>query len=130
LLYKYVIEAADKKEFKPKTIIQYSPQLYPSQKKMKDIGRNGLYTKVLRKVYGENDEFVREELLSEDYYAPVERVEIHGLESTTTTSGTATPVEGEVGTQPPVNQSEESTTEETNNKEKEIIYGKPNEKEK
>jgi len=130
LLYKYVIEATDKKEFKPKTIIQYSPQLYPSQKKMKDIGRNGLFTKVLRKVYGEYDEFVREEVLSEDYYAPVERVEVHGLKSTTTTSGTATAVKGENGTQSPSNQSEESTTEETSGKDKDIIYGKPNEKEK
>ncbi|WP_404329432.1 G5 domain-containing protein [Mesobacillus maritimus] len=131
LLYKYVVEATDKKEFKPKTIIQYSPQLYPSQKTVKETGRNGLFTKVLRKVYGENDEFVSEELISEDYYAPVERVEVHGLKSTTTTtSDTAIPVEGENGTQTPANPSEESTTQETKGKDKEIIYGKPNEKEK
>lgn len=134
LLYKYVVEQTGKQEFDPKTIIQYSPQLHPSQKTVKEVGRNGLLTNVIRKVYGENDEFLSEEFISEDFYAPVERIEVHGLKSSTTT-GTSTGDDG-AGTETTTDSAsqtesvEDTTSLKDETSDGKIIYGKPNETEK
>lgn len=79
LLYNYTIVESDKQEFEPKKVIQFSPQLLPSQITVKDEGKRGQLIKISRKVYGELGDVVTEEVLSEDYYAPIEQIEIHGL---------------------------------------------------
>nr|WP_281427656.1 VanW family protein [Mesobacillus maritimus] len=89
-LYKYEIVESDKKEFKPKTIIQYSPQLLPEQNKVKEAGKHGYLIKISRKVLGEKGELLREEIISEDFYVPVEKVEVHGLKAGTTSDDATT----------------------------------------
>src|SRR5690606_11403216 len=93
-LYSYNIEQSEIEEFKQKTIIQYSPQLLPNQTLVKDEGKAGFRIKTIRKVLGESGEFIREELISEDYYAPIEKIEVHGLKAGEPTSGDTSSVSG------------------------------------
>jgi len=101
-LYKYEIEVMQSKDqvLKPKTIIQYSPQLQPGQKTVKDEGKNGVLMNVIRKIYGVNSEFIREELIAEDYYAPIERIEVHGLDLTNNNNSENSAPNGELNQTP------------------------------
>ncbi|MCM3587657.1 VanW family protein [Mesobacillus maritimus] len=79
LLYNYEILPSNIEEYKQKTIVQYSPNLQPGNKTVKEAGKSGFQINIVRKVYGENGEFLYEEVISEDFYSPIERVEVHGL---------------------------------------------------
>lgn len=79
-LYEYKVTQSEVENFKPKTIIQYHP-LLKSSVKVDQEGADGLLVMVYREVYGEAGEFLRKELISEDYYPPVHRIEIHKLQS-------------------------------------------------
>ena len=134
-LYKYEIVESDKQEFKPKTIIQYSPQLLPAQKTVKEAGKPGYLIKITRKVYGEKGELLREEIISEDFYAPIEKVEVHGLTAGTTSDGTNTDTTGADNS----NENDQETTDSTVSPEEpdeqttnanNNFWGKPNETEK
>jgi hypothetical protein len=81
LLYKYNISTKDEQILKPKTIIQYSPQLLPGKIKVETTGEDGKVVKIYRNIY-QGSELVESQLISEDYYPPVFRVEIHGLKGT------------------------------------------------
>lgn len=100
-LNKYSVEQSGKQEFKPKTIIQYSPLLLPNQTMVKTEGKAGSLIKVYRQVYGENGAFLRKEFISEDYYSPLERIEIYGLKSSPTNGINSTPTDPS-GTEQPV----------------------------
>ncbi|WP_318508186.1 VanW family protein [Bacillus sp. T3] len=126
----YVLKLADKKEYKPKTIVQYSPLLSPGEVKVEQTGSNGVTIKVFRQTYGEKEEWLRDELISEDYYPPLHRIEIHGLKSTGTTDGTGTTDQGNVSPD------DGSTSEQTPalpttpnpwGTEDDNLFGKPNE---
>lgn len=95
LTYEYKIAAKQAQQLKPKTIIQYSPLLAPGQIKVMNPGGNGQTIKIYRETY--QGAFLKEnELISNDYYPPEYRVEVHalinnqqaasGAESTTQTS--------------------------------------------
>lgn len=90
----YRVKLEENQEFKPKTIIQYSPLLTENAIRIQEKGRNGRMIKVYREVFGENDEWLNKEFLSEDYYPPIHRVEIHALGA----PGTAGPTDGQAGT--------------------------------
>jgi hypothetical protein len=97
LLYKYEISKKDQQELKPKTIIQYSPLLLPGKTKVENAGADGKIVKVYRNIY-EGSQLLTSELISEDYYPPVFRVEIHGLAGSTQTgtgTGQRTPSESQ-----------------------------------
>src|SRR5690606_5047149 len=79
LLYNYEILPSNIEEYKQKTIVQYSPNLQPGNKTVKEAGKSGFQINIVRKVYGENGEFLQEKVISEDFYSPIERVEVHGL---------------------------------------------------
>ncbi|MDR7077913.1 hypothetical protein J2Y03_002939 [Neobacillus niacini] len=87
-LYDYKISKKDEQQLKPKTIVQYSPLLLPGQTKVQTNGLDGQIVRIYRETY-QGTQMITSELLSEDYYPPVYRVEIHGL--TGTEQGTATP---------------------------------------
>lgn len=79
LLYKYEIETEDEETFEQKTVKQYDPKLQPGQWKVQDSGRPGKLIKVFRLVFDEAGIRLNKEEISEDFYPPVHRVEIHGL---------------------------------------------------
>jgi hypothetical protein len=81
LLYDYEISQKDKQSLKPKTIVQYSPLVKEGKIQVQTSGVDGSIIKVYRDVYQDN-KLIKQELISEDYYPPVYRVEIHGLKGT------------------------------------------------
>lgn len=92
-LYDYKISKKDEQLLKPKTIVQYSAFIKPGQTKVENNGADGQIVKVYRDTY-QGTELMNSEILAEDYYPPVYRVEIHGLTGTndgsTQTTGTTT----------------------------------------
>lgn len=79
LLNKYVILLEDKGTFKPKIIRQFNPQLSPTEIKVKVEGKEGQLIKVYREHRDEKGEVLKKELVAEDFYAPIHRVEVQGL---------------------------------------------------
>jgi hypothetical protein len=96
-LNKYTPKLGEIEGFEPKTIIQYAPK--PTVRVL-EKGQKGQMVKVYREVHGENGEFTKKELISEDFYPPVHRIEVHalgsGVPADKTDSGTKT--EGTNGT--------------------------------
>jgi hypothetical protein len=90
--YQYKI-TTDIQSFKPKTIIQYSPILATGKVSVTTPGKEGNLVKVYREIY-QSDQLLKKELVADDYYPPVYRVEIHSLtvpnhdQSTETTNDT------------------------------------------
>lgn len=74
----YKIRLSGVQILKPKTIVQYSPLLTPGQKKVVAAGANGQVVQVYKDTF-QNDELINSQLVSEDYYPPVYRVEIYPL---------------------------------------------------
>ena len=124
LLYNYVISKKEEQQLKPKTIVQYSPLLLPGQSKVQTNGVDGQIVKILRETY-QGEQMITSEVLSEDYYPPVYRVEVHGLTGTqqasTTTPNTAT-------TNPTGNPTTSSEINEQDSDDD--LWGKPNEQPK
>ncbi len=81
LLYNYKISNKDEQLLKPKTIVQYSPLLKSGKSMVKAEGSDGKFVKVYREIY-QGGQLLKSELISEDYYPPVYRVEIHALTGT------------------------------------------------
>lgn len=79
LLYNYRIITADKQEFKPRTITHYSPLLEQGQISVEVDGSPGFLVKVYRETYNLNGELLKTEMLSEDFYPPIHKVEILAL---------------------------------------------------
>jgi G5 domain/VanW like protein len=96
LLNNYEVSKKDEQQLKPKTIKQYSPLVLPGTIQVQKEGSDGNIVKVYRDIY-EANQLIKSELISEDYYPPVYRVEIHGLIGSE--QGTAPPA----GSTPAVN---------------------------
>jgi hypothetical protein len=129
LLYKYEISKKEEQILKPKTIVQYSPLVLPGITKVEAVGADGKIVKVYRNIY-EGSQLLTSELISEDYYPPVYRVEIMGLSGTqsgTSTTGGAISngTTNQNGTQMP---SASDTVQQNSNNDD--LWGKPNEEEK
>ncbi len=74
----YKVRTSEVQTYKPKTIIQYSPLIEQGKKKITVAGENGRMIRVYKDTY-QNQEQIKSELVAEDYYAPVYRVEVHPL---------------------------------------------------
>ena len=146
-LYNYSIHTLDKQEFKPRTIKQFSPLLNAGQKSVKAEGSPGVIVKVVRETHTEKGELLKTEVLSEDFYPPVHRIEVHPLETAATEpeSGTANgedtvvlPGAGDSNAQPdqsagetsPAEDEGEDETDEEADIEEDGLFGKPNEEPK
>lgn len=138
-LYKYEVKLENELDkelefnLKPKTIIQYAP-LKGSAIRVKEKGSNGQLIKVYREVYGENDEWLRNEFISEDFYPPIHRIEIHPLTSSAENSNTNTQTEtGQTGGNSQSDENNGSNSEENTSKQPSAdeddddLFGKPNE---
>lgn len=79
LLYEYKIIKSDIQEFKPRTITQFSPLLKQGQKSIEQEGEPGVLVKVFREIYAKEGGLLKTEMISEDFYPPVHRVEVHAI---------------------------------------------------
>jgi vancomycin resistance protein YoaR len=120
-LYDYVVKLGEVEKFKPKTIVQYNPLLKDGIRVQQE-GTNGLMVKVYREVSGEAGVVLQKDLVAEDYYPPVHRIEIHRLPSSTT--GESTAVTNPTGSEI---QSTTTSTQTPNNAANEELWGKPDE---
>jgi G5 domain len=128
LLNNYEVSKKDEQQLKPKTIKQYSPLVLPGSIQVQQKGSNGKIVTVYRDIY-EANQLIKSELISEDYYPPVYRVEIHGLIGTE--QGTATPAGSEPAVNPDPNAilSQPIVVDESQNPNADL-WGKPNEQPK
>lgn len=76
----YEIKMTDEKRYTPKTIKQYSDELAPAAMQVKKQGKDGITVKVLRRIESSSGDLLETETLSEDFYAPIHRIELYGLE--------------------------------------------------
>jgi hypothetical protein len=126
-LYDYKISQKESQQLKPKTIVQYSPLLLTGNLKVLSNGGDGEIVKVYRETY-QGVQMINSELLFEDYYPPVYRVEVHGLIGTQGAAATETPAttanEGDSNGNPstPPTVSEQDSDDD--------LWGKPNEQTK
>jgi hypothetical protein len=79
---KYQMNLTEKQEFKPRTIKRYTTLLEPRQKSVETEGSPGLMIKVYREAISTTGELIESELISEDFYQPIHRVEVHGIDPT------------------------------------------------
>lgn len=82
-LNKYKVQTSDIQYFPPKTIKQYSPLLENGEIRTKREGRRGMLIKVYREEY-QNNQLTHKELISEDFYPPIHKIEVHPLTESTT----------------------------------------------
>ncbi|WP_034757179.1 G5 domain-containing protein [Rossellomorea vietnamensis] len=77
--YTVSVVLRNEQTFKPKVIKQYSPYLNKGEVKVKEEGRNGMKIEVWRSFESKNGELLKEEKISEDFYLPVFKEEIHSM---------------------------------------------------
>ncbi|MCM3725299.1 G5 domain-containing protein [Neobacillus cucumis] len=134
LLYNYKITKKDEHSLKPKTIVQYSPLLKSGNTVVKAAGADGKYVKVYRAVY-QGEQLLKTEFISEDYYSPAYRVEIHSLTGTTqgttaTGSQTTTTLTPSTETSPDGSQTTSTSGTTIQDSNVDDLWGKPNEQPK
>ncbi|WP_042345578.1 VanW family protein [Bacillus massiliigorillae] len=78
-LYKYQIKEEKEQSFAPKTIIQFNPKLTTGQIVIKEEGKRGQLIQIYRETYDESGLRIHKELVSEDFYAPIPKIEVHSL---------------------------------------------------
>ncbi|MFJ7637419.1 VanW family protein [Peribacillus sp. NPDC097225] len=81
-LNSYEVKATDEKRYTPKTIKQYSDELAPDAIQVKKEGKDGITVKILRHIESSSGDLLETEILSEDFYAPIHRIEVYGLQLT------------------------------------------------
>lgn len=77
--YTYKIVQKDKETFQPKTIIQFDAKLPFNSEKVVTDGKEGLIIKTYCEQLDETGEPIKNTLLSEDFYSPINKVIIHSL---------------------------------------------------
>ena len=78
-MYKYEVVLSDKETFKQKTVIQFDSLLEVNEYKTISEGSEGILIKVYRKLQNDNGETIKKELISEDFYPPINKVVASGL---------------------------------------------------
>ncbi|MGD6779709.1 hypothetical protein ACQCT3_08365 [Sutcliffiella horikoshii] len=83
LSYEYAVAEVERKALAPKTIVQYSATLPSNGKNVKEQGRDGTYIQLIRTATDTEGNVVETTVYSEDFYAPIQRVEQHSLSQPT-----------------------------------------------
>ncbi|MFS0780742.1 VanW family protein [Bacillus sp. 1P06AnD] len=78
-LYRYKVEQKGSQSFEPKTIVQFDTSFPPGMVQLKTAGQKGQRIKMYRIIYDESGSQLKREMIADDFYAPVHRIEIHGL---------------------------------------------------
>jgi len=100
LPYEYSIEEENKESYSPKTIVQYSASLLNNQKKVKEEGKDGVFVKLQRVAKDASGAVVETASYSEDFYAPIHRIEQHSLIRNTVATNPGTDDDTNSGTTP------------------------------
>lgn len=93
-IYQYVLKTDPMEYYDPKTIVQYSALLKPNEKRIKEEGKKGMLIRLYKEVYDRNRTLIETVPVSEDFYPPVHRVELRGLQAGVS-NGTETPTPNE-----------------------------------
>ncbi|MGG3940421.1 VanW family protein [Peribacillus psychrosaccharolyticus] len=75
----YNVKKSAEKRYQPKTIIQFDSQLTSGQMNVTEPGKEGISIKITREISDEKGNLIETEEISEDFYAPIHRIEIHPL---------------------------------------------------
>ncbi|MGP1909210.1 VanW family protein [Metabacillus sp. JX24] len=75
----YSLTMENEKSYKPKKIIQYDAALNDNTTRVIEVGRNGQSAAVYRNELDRAGKLLSSTLISDDYYAPVHRVEVKPL---------------------------------------------------
>lgn len=75
--YEYKGVLKNKETLKPRTILRFSPNLPYGQMQVKRTGEKGELIQMYRTVYDEETGLIKQERVSEDFYPPVYRIEVH-----------------------------------------------------
>ncbi|PLS16867.1 hypothetical protein CVD28_14520 [Bacillus sp. M6-12] len=78
-LYQYSVVKQDEKSFEPGTVRHYNAQLLPGQSRTEKEGKKGYMIKIFRETYDEGNHLINKEILSDDFYPPDHRIEVHSL---------------------------------------------------
>ncbi|WP_282033037.1 G5 domain-containing protein [Metabacillus indicus] len=106
----YSLTMENEKSYKPKKIIQYDAALNDNTTRVIEEGRNGQSAAVYRNELDRNGKLLSSTLISDDYYAPVHRVEVKPLKKEPQGSVPAAPGEGvQQGEEPDQNEAPAST---------------------
>ncbi|WP_188048521.1 G5 domain-containing protein [Bacillus sp. CH30_1T] len=89
--YEIIVERRNEETFKPKVIKQYSPYLNSGEVKVTEAGRNGMKIEVWRSFETKNGELLKEEKVSEDFYLPIFKEEIHSMQDYVTQQPVSSP---------------------------------------
>lgn len=79
LPYTYEVEQVEMQTLSPKTVVQYSATIPGSGTRVKEPGQNGSYVQLVRTATDAEGKIMETIVYSEDFYAPIQRVELHGL---------------------------------------------------
>lgn len=79
LPYVYEVKQAEMQTLSPKTVVQYSATIPSTGKQVKETGKNGSYIQMVRTATDDSGKVVETLVYSEDFYAPIQRVELHAL---------------------------------------------------
>lgn len=127
-LNRYMTSAEGQESFKPKTIRQFNPQLEATEIRVKAEGKEGQLIKIVREHYSEQGELLKKELISEDFYPPIHRIEISGLITNNDASNVNGYNEQEVEEDAdPEQENDDDVMEEDVAVEESDLWGKPNE---
>ncbi|MDX8290010.1 G5 domain-containing protein [Metabacillus indicus] len=106
----YSLTMENEKSYKPKKILQYDAALNDNTTRVIEEGRNGQSAAVYRNELDQNGKLLSSTLISDDYYAPVHRVEVKPLKKKQQVSAPAAPGEGvQQGEEPDQNEAQAST---------------------
>lgn len=78
-LFQYDVVLSDQETFKPKTVIQFDSLLGFNEYKPISEGTDGLLIKVYRVAKNSDGVEVKKDLMSEDFYAPINKIVASGL---------------------------------------------------
>ncbi|MEM5015842.1 VanW family protein [Metabacillus indicus] len=106
----YSLTMENEKSYKPKKIIQYDAALNDNTTRIIEEGRSGQSAAVYRNELDQNGNLLSSTLISDDYYAPVHRVEVKPLKKEQQGSAPAATGEGvQQGEEPDQNEAPAST---------------------
>ncbi|TYS59084.1 hypothetical protein FZC74_10080 [Sutcliffiella horikoshii] len=91
LPFTYEVNQVEMQTLSPKTVIQYSATIPGSGTRVKETGKNGSYVQLVRTATDASGQITETVVYSEDYYAPIQRVELHALTKPVVTTDPTNP---------------------------------------
>ncbi|WP_404428864.1 hypothetical protein [Sutcliffiella horikoshii] len=117
LPFTYEVNQVEMQTLSPKTVIQYSATIPGSGTRVKETGKNGSYVQLVRTATDASGQITETIVYSENYYAPIQRVELHALTQPVVTTDPTNPntIGNNTGTNTNTNTNNSGTNTNTNN---------------